>query len=189
VNRDESQESLATQAAAWVPPWERERPEPEAAPEADAERAVEPAPEPAEPDSAEKGGAAPVGRSPSDGVSDGEAGIECRAAMPGPAGWAPSSVDELAGESGPDETKPGVGATVNVTRMAIPPSPAAAMIQRYRPVRRGGASIWARGMASVLSHESSSMGTGPRRRSSDLRNPERVECRDCVDFLTMDASA
>jgi hypothetical protein len=33
------------------------------------------------------------------------------------------------------------------------------------------------------------MGTGPRRRSSDLRNPERVECRDCVDFLTMDASA
>jgi segregation and condensation protein B len=46
VNRDESQESLATQAAAWVPPWERERPEPEraAAPEP-AEPESEPAPE------------------------------------------------------------------------------------------------------------------------------------------------
>jgi segregation and condensation protein B len=33
VNRDESQESLASQAAAWVPPWERARPEPEDLPE------------------------------------------------------------------------------------------------------------------------------------------------------------
>jgi len=57
VNRDESQESLATQAAAWVPPWERQRPEPEPAPEpvepaaeaepaADAEPAAERAPLP-----------------------------------------------------------------------------------------------------------------------------------------------
>jgi segregation and condensation protein B len=52
VNRDESQESLASQAAAWVPPWERERPEsgaaplPDPAPPVDAEPSAEGEPEP-----------------------------------------------------------------------------------------------------------------------------------------------